>query len=163
MNKNTQEIEYSAAAQKRTRRKLMDSPVAAQGLAAPGHSGLRHLEDSLTKEVRPIVYTPELCRKPAQSSCTQTVGKRAWHLAGLPEAGVGNMDIPVKKQSITDSTCDISPECGEADMNSTVIIYEGTGETTETPADSSMKESQPRSILQRYFPLTWARNITQTF
>ncbi|NXW88517.1 KI18A protein, partial [Alopecoenas beccarii] len=149
MNKNTQEIEYSVPAQKRTRRKLMDSPVAAQGLAVPGHSGLSHLEDSLTKEVRPILYTPELCRKPVQSSCTQTVVKKALHLAGLREASAGNMDIPVKKQSVTDSTCDVIPECDEADMNSTVIIYEGTGETTETSTDSSMKESQPCSILQR--------------
>ncbi|NWQ72897.1 KI18A protein, partial [Columbina picui] len=149
MNENTQETEYSVPVQKRTRRKLMDSPVPSQGLAAPGHPGLSHLEDSLTKEVRPIVYTPELCRKPAQSSCTQTVVKKALQLAGLREASAGNTAIPVKKQRVTDSMCDAIPECDGADMNSTVIIYEGTAETTEMSTDSATKESQPCSILQR--------------
>lgn len=135
----------------------MDSPITAQSPAASKQSSLRHLEDSLTKEVRPIVYTPELCRKPAQSSCTQTVVKKPLRLVGLQEASVCNIDMPVKKASIMDSTCDIIPECDEDDMNSTVILYEETGETTEKSTDSSMKEAQPQgtSILQRYFPFIW--------
>ncbi|KAF1473160.1 Kinesin-like protein KIF18A, partial [Pygoscelis antarcticus] len=152
MNKNTQQIvEYAVPPQKRTRRKLMDSPVTAQSPAASKHSSLHHLEDSLTKEVRPIVYTPEFYRKPVQSCCTQTVVKKALHLAGLQEANACSIDMPVKKASIMDSTCDIIPECDEADMDSTVILYEGTGEKTETSTDSSMKESQlcSNSILQR--------------
>ncbi|XP_075358156.1 kinesin-like protein KIF18A isoform X2 [Mycteria americana] len=152
MNENTQQIvEYAVPPQKRTRRKLMDSPVTAQSPAASKHSSLRHLEDSLTKEVHPIVYTPEFCRKPVQSCCTQTVVKKALHLAGLQETNACNIDKPVKNVNIMDSTCDIIPECGEADMDSTVILYEGTGETTEMSTDSSMKESQPcsNSILQR--------------
>ncbi|NXL58201.1 KI18A protein, partial [Chordeiles acutipennis] len=151
-NKNTQQIvEYAELPQKRTRRKLMDSPVIAQSPAASKQSSLHHLEDSLTKEVHPIVYTPEFCRKPVQSCCTQTVVKKALHLAGLPEAQACNIDMPVKKSSIMDSTCDIIPECDETDMNSTVIVYEGTGETTEMSTDSSLKESQPckSNILQR--------------
>ncbi|KAM6133779.1 kinesin-like protein KIF18A [Phoenicopterus ruber ruber] len=152
MNKSTQQIvEYAVPPQKRTRRKLMDSPITAQSPAASKHSSLHHLEDSLSKEVRPIVYTPEFCRKPVQSCCTQTVVKKALHLAGIQEANASNVDMPVKKVSIMDSTCDIIPECDEADIDSTVILYEGTGETTETSTDLSVKESQPRSnsILQR--------------
>ncbi|NXL43672.1 KI18A protein, partial [Podilymbus podiceps] len=152
MNKNTQQVvENAVQPQKRTRRKLMDSPVTAQSPAASKHSSLGHLEDSLSKEVHPIVYTPEFCRKPVQSSCTQTVVKKALHLAGLQEANVCNIDMPVKKLSIMDSTCDIIPEHDEADMDSTVILYEGTGETSEKSTDSSVKESQPScsSILQR--------------
>ncbi|KFQ94193.1 Kinesin-like KIF18A, partial [Nipponia nippon] len=152
MNKNTQQIvEYAAPPQKRTRRKLMDSPVTAQSPAASKHSSLHHLEDSLTKEVHPIVYTPEFCRKPAQSCCTQTVVKQALHLAGLQEANACNIDMPVKKASMMDSTCDVIPECNETDMDSTVILCEGTGETTEMSTDSSVKKSQPcsSSILQR--------------
>ena len=142
----------------------MDSPITAQSPAASKDYSLHHLEDSLTKEVYPIVYTPEFCRKPGQSGCTQTVVKKALHLAGLQEANACNIDMPVKKASIMDSTCDIIPECDEADMNSTLILYEGTGETTEMSTDSSVKESQPcsNSILQRYFPFIWARIITQT-
>ncbi|XP_074697937.1 kinesin-like protein KIF18A [Strix aluco] len=152
MNKNTQEIVESVVPpQKRTRRKLMDSPVTAQSPAASKHSSLFHLEDSLTKDVRPIVYTPEFCRKPVQSCCTQTVIKKALHLAGLQEGNACNTHIPVKKANIMDSTCDIIPECDEANMNSTVILYEETGETTEMSTDSSVEESQPcsNSILQR--------------
>ncbi|NXI57650.1 KI18A protein, partial [Chloroceryle aenea] len=136
--------------QKRTRRKLMDSP--AQSPVASKRSCLQHLEDSLTKEVHPIVYTPELCRKPVQSFCTQTVVKQALHLAGLREANACNIDMPVKKTSIMDSTCDVIPECDEADMNATVILYEGTREIAETSADSSLKEAEPHSnsILQRF-------------
>ncbi|XP_074005731.1 kinesin-like protein KIF18A [Numenius arquata] len=152
MNTNTQQIiEYAVPLQKRTRRKLMDSPVTAQSPAASKQSSLCHLEDSLTKEVRPIVYTPESCRKPAQSCCTQTVVKKPLHLAGLQEASTYNIDIPVKKASIMDSTCYVIPECNEDDMNSTVILYEETDETTKMSTDSSLKGSQPRSnsILQR--------------
>ncbi|KFO89285.1 Kinesin-like KIF18A, partial [Buceros rhinoceros silvestris] len=152
MNKSAEQTsEQAVLPQKRTRRKLMNSPVTAQSPAASKHSSLHHLEDSLTKEVRPIVYTPELCRKPVESCCTQTVVKKGLQLSGLREASVCNIDMPVKKASIMDSTCDIIPECDESNMNSTVILYEATGETTEMSTDSSRKESQPcgNSILQR--------------
>ncbi|NWY51687.1 KI18A protein, partial [Chionis minor] len=152
MNKNMQQIvEYAVPPQKRTRRKLMDSPVTAQSPAATKQSSLCHLEDSLTKEVHPIVYTPEFCRKPIQSCCTQTVVKKHLHLAGLEEASVLNIDMPVRKESIMDTTCDIIPECNEDDTNSIVILNEETDKTTETSTDSSVKESQSRSsgILQR--------------
>uniref|UniRef100_A0A663MEI9 Kinesin-like protein n=1 Tax=Athene cunicularia TaxID=194338 RepID=A0A663MEI9_ATHCN len=150
--------------QKRTRRKLMDSPFTAQSPAVSKHSSLSHLEDSLTKDVRPIVYTPEFCRQPVQRCCTQTVVKKDLHLARLEEGNACNTDIPVKKANIMDTTCDITPECDEANMNSTVILYEETGETTEMSTDSFVEESQPcsDSILQRYFLFIWARNITQT-
>ncbi|NXL36737.1 KI18A protein, partial [Glaucidium brasilianum] len=152
MDKNSQEIVESVVRpQKRTRRKLMDSPVTAQSPAVSKHSSLSHLEDSLTKDVRPIVYTPELCRKPVQSCCTQTVVKKALHLAGLQEGNACNRAIPVKKANIMDTTCDIIPECDEANMNSTVILYEETGETTGMSTDSFVEESQScsDSILQR--------------
>ncbi|NXN17638.1 KI18A protein, partial [Indicator maculatus] len=151
-NKNAQQIvECAVPQQKRTRRKLMDSPVTVASPAASKLSSLHHLEDSLTKEVRPIVYTPESSRKPEQSYCTQTVMKKAFHLAGLQEVHVCNTDRPVKKPSVTDSTGDTISQYGEADMNSTVILYELTDETAETSTDLSLKESQPGSntFLQR--------------
>ncbi|KAM6308971.1 kinesin-like protein KIF18A [Aegotheles albertisi] len=152
INKNTQQkVEYEAPPQKKTRRKLMDSPVTPQTPATSKHPSLHQLEDSLTEEVHPIAYTPEFCRNPVQSCCTRTVVQKALHLAGLQEANACNTDMPVERMSIMDSTCDIIPESDEADMNSTVILYEATGETTETSADSSVKESQrcSNSILQR--------------
>ncbi|NWQ62667.1 KI18A protein, partial [Neopipo cinnamomea] len=153
MTKNTQKVlEYTEPPQKRTRRKLMDSPVAAQSPAASKQSSLQHLEDSLAKEVHPIVYTPESCRKPVvQSCCTETVVKKALHLAGLEEVSAQGTGTPVQKASIMDTTHDVIPECNEAIMNSTVILYEGTDETTEVSSYSSVKESQPcsTSIVQR--------------
>ncbi|NXC61535.1 KI18A protein, partial [Aleadryas rufinucha] len=152
MNKNTQQVlEYTEPPQKRTRRKLMDSPVVAPSPPACNQCSLQHLEDSLAKEVYPIVYTPESCRKPVESFCTQTVVKKALHLAGLEEVSACSTDMPVKKASIMDTTCDVIPECDEDVMNSTVILYEGTGETTEMSTYSSVKESQPcsNSIMQR--------------
>ncbi|NXU16485.1 KI18A protein, partial [Pardalotus punctatus] len=150
MNKNTQVLEHREAPQKRTRRKLMDSPVAGPSPPASGHSSLQHLEDSLTKEMCPIVYTPDCCTKPAlvQKCCGQTVVKKALHLAGLEEVSA---EMPDKKGSIMDTTCDIIPECDEGIMNSTVILYEGTDEKTEISTYSSVKEPHPctDSIMQR--------------
>ncbi|NXK74134.1 KI18A protein, partial [Amazona guildingii] len=150
MSKNTQQaVEFAVPPQKRTRRKLMDSPVSAPSPAASKQSSLRHLEDSLTKEVHPIAYTPEFHRKPVENLSTDAVVKKALHLAGLQEAKVCNM--PVKKESVLDTTCDIIPEYTVTDMDSTVILYEVTGEATEMPTESPLKESQPciNSILHR--------------
>ncbi|XP_064513051.1 kinesin-like protein KIF18A [Pseudopipra pipra] len=137
-------LEYTEPPQKRTRRKLMDSPVAAQSPAASKPSSLQHLEDSLAKEVHPIVYTPESCRKPAQSCCTEAVIKKALHLADLKEVSAQGTDTPVPKASVMDTTQDAIPECSEAIMNSTIILHEGTDEATETPTYSPVKESQQR-------------------
>ncbi|KAF4803677.1 Kinesin-like protein KIF18A [Turdus rufiventris] len=142
MNKNTQVLEYTESPQKRTRRKLIDSPVVAPDPSASNQCGFQHLEDSLAKEIYPIIYTPDSCRKPVQSFCTQTVVKNALHLAGLGKVSACSTDMPAKKASIMDTTCDIIPGCDEAVMNSTIILYEGTDETTEMSTYSSVKESQ---------------------
>ncbi|NXP23952.1 KI18A protein, partial [Scytalopus superciliaris] len=164
ITKNTQNtLECTEMPQKRTRRKLMDSPVAAQSPAPSKQSSLQHLEDSLAKEVQPIVYTPESCRKPVQGCCTQTVVKKALHLAGLEEVRAHSTDTPVQRASILDTTHDVIPECDEGIMNSTVILYEGPDETAEMSAYSSVKESQPcsDSIVQR-LDLSSLRNKNST-
>ncbi|NWV18187.1 KI18A protein, partial [Origma solitaria] len=150
MSENTQILEDREPPQKRTRRKLMDSPVAGPSPPASSPSSLQHLQDSLVKEVYPIVYTPDSCRKPVQSCCAQTVVKPL-HLAGLEEVSACSAEMPARKVSIMDTTCDVIPEGDEGVMNSTVILYEGTDEKTEISAYSSVKESQPcgDSIVQR--------------
>lgn len=163
MNKNTQVLEYTESPQKRTRRKLIDSPVVAPNPSASNQCSFQHLEDSLAKDIYPIIYTPDSCRKPVQSFCTQTVVKNALHLAGLGKVSACSTDMPAKKASIMDTTCDIIPGCDEAVMNSTIILYEGTDETTEMSTYSSVKESQACSntTVPRYFPFIWGRNITK--
>lgn len=133
----------------------MDSPVTTPSPAASKCYSLPHLEDSLSKEVRPIIYTPESCRRPVQSCSIQTVVKQGLHLSSPQEANECNTNRQLKKASVMDLTCDVIPECDEADMDSTVILYERTGETNEASVDSSVKQLQPcsSSILQRYFPL----------
>ncbi|NWR68253.1 KI18A protein, partial [Centropus unirufus] len=149
MNKNTQQIESGVPSQKRTKRKLMGSPATAQSPVPSKQPSLHRLEDSVTEDIHPIVYTPEFCRIPMPSCQTQTVVKKALHLAGLKEASACDVEMPMKTVGVLDTTCDISPECDVVDMNSTVILYEETGKTTEP--DSSAKEPQPCSnnILQR--------------
>uniref|UniRef100_A0A8B9EAG1 Kinesin-like protein n=1 Tax=Anser cygnoides TaxID=8845 RepID=A0A8B9EAG1_ANSCY len=148
---NTQLVELEVPQQKRTRRKLMDSPVTTPSPAASKCYSLPHLEDSLSKEVRPIIYTPESCRRPVQSCSIQTVVKQGLHLSSPQEANECNTNRQLKKASVMDLTCDVIPECDEADMDSTVILYERTGETNEASVDSSVKQLQPcsSSILQR--------------
>uniref|UniRef100_A0A803YB03 Kinesin-like protein n=1 Tax=Meleagris gallopavo TaxID=9103 RepID=A0A803YB03_MELGA len=155
VKRNTQLVEFAVPPQKQTRRKLMDSPVKTPSSAASKHFSLCNLEDSLSKEVQPIIYTPESCRKPIQSSCSQTVVKQALHLAGLRETNECNTGIQLRKPSITDSMCDDILECDEDRMDSTIILSEGTSETNGISIDSSAKESQPcsSSILQRYFSI----------
>uniref|UniRef100_A0A8B9IAA5 Kinesin-like protein n=1 Tax=Anser brachyrhynchus TaxID=132585 RepID=A0A8B9IAA5_9AVES len=151
MKENTQLVELEVPQQKRTRRKLMDSPVTTPSPAASKCYSLLHLEDSLSKEVRPIIYTPESCRRPVQSCSIQTVVKQGLHLSSPQEANECNTNRQLKKASVMDLTCDVIPECDEADMDSTVILYERTGETNEASVDSSVKQLQPcsSSILQR--------------
>lgn len=143
----------------------MDSPVVAPSPPASSQCSLQHLEDSLAKEVYPLVDTPDSCRKPGRSFCAQTVLKEALHLAGLGTVSGCSADVAARKGSIMDTTCDVIPESHQALMNSTIILYEGTDETAEMSAYSSVKESQPcsNSIVQRYFPFLWVRNITKSF
>uniref|UniRef100_A0A8C8VQR9 Kinesin-like protein n=1 Tax=Pelusios castaneus TaxID=367368 RepID=A0A8C8VQR9_9SAUR len=140
--------------QKRTRRKLMDSPATAQSPKASKQSGLNHLEDSLSKEVHPIVYTPEDCRKSVQNLCTQTVVKQPFQVASLPKVKNSNVEthFSCKKECDMDFTYNVKPQCEQTDMNSTVILYEDTSNTNDPSADLSVKESHQcsnSSVLQR--------------
>ncbi|XP_027314273.2 kinesin-like protein KIF18A [Anas platyrhynchos] len=163
MKKNTQLVELEVPQQKRTRRKLMDSPVTTPSPAASKHYSLPHLEDSLSKEFCPIIYTPESCRKPVQSCSMRTAVKQDLRLSGPQAANECNANMQLKKASVTDLTCDVIPECDEGDMDSTVILYERTGEANEASVDSSVEQSQPcsSSILQRLgLPSLKSKNTT---
>ncbi|NXI18512.1 KI18A protein, partial [Irena cyanogastra] len=164
MNKNTQQaLEYTDPPQKRTRRKLMDSPVVAPSPAASSQCSLQQLEDSLAREVYPLVYSPEPCRKAAQGVRAQGVLKDALHLAGLRAVRACSAELPARKGSLMDTTCALSPECHEAGMNATIILCEGTDEPSDLPAYSSVRDSQPcsDSIVQR-LDLSSLRNKNPT-
>ncbi|CAM4576542.1 kinesin-like protein KIF18A [Caretta caretta] len=155
VKKNVQRVSQCAVPpQKRTRRKLMNSPATAQSPKASEQSSLSCLEDSLSKEVRPIVYTPEVCRKSMPIFCTQTVVKQPLQVASLPKVNNCNVDIhfPLKEECDMDFTYNVIPQCEQTDMNSTVTLYEGTSNTNDPSADLSEKESHlcsNSSVLQR--------------
>ncbi|XP_006111578.1 kinesin-like protein KIF18A isoform X2 [Pelodiscus sinensis] len=155
VKKNVQHVnECAVPPQKRTRRKLMNSPVIAQSPEAFKQSSLNRLEDSLSKDVRPIVYTPEVGRKSIPIFCTQTVVKQPLQVASLPEVNSCNADIhfPLKKECGMDVTYNVIPQYEQIDMNSTVTLYEGTSNTNDPCADLSEKESHlcsSSSVLQR--------------
>uniref|UniRef100_A0A7M4EIM2 Kinesin family member 18A n=1 Tax=Crocodylus porosus TaxID=8502 RepID=A0A7M4EIM2_CROPO len=140
--------------QKRTRRKLMDSPATSQSPKASQQSSLNQLEDSLSKEVRPIVYTPEACRKLEQNPCTWAIVKQSLQVPSARKTNTCNaedINVPLKRVCNMNSTFHIS-ECEEMDMNSTVTLYRGTTETNDASAMLSEKESQScsnSSVLQR--------------
>ncbi|NXH41201.1 KI18A protein, partial [Dicaeum eximium] len=138
MKTKPQVSEHTEPLQKRTRRKLMDSPVVAARPAAPSTGSFQQLEDSLAKDVYPIVYTPDSCSG-------QAVLKEALHLAGLGAVSACSTERPARRaSSILDTTCDVIPECHGA-LNSTIIICEGTDSTAQSPAHSSGRDSEPRS------------------
>ncbi|KYO21938.1 kinesin-like protein KIF18A [Alligator mississippiensis] len=140
--------------QKRTRRKLMDSPTTSQSPKASQQSSLNQLEDSLSKEVRPIVYTPEACRKLEQNPCTWTIVKQSLQVPGARKKTTCNAEdvsVPLKRVCNMNSTFHVS-ECEEVDMNSTVTLYRGTTEINDASTMLSEKESQScsnSSVLQR--------------
>ncbi|XP_029410968.1 kinesin-like protein KIF18A isoform X2 [Nannospalax galili] len=58
---------FKMSPQKRTRRKLMPSPLKVKRTQKSTLSESIQLDDSLSKELQPITYTPEDCRKPFQN------------------------------------------------------------------------------------------------
>ncbi|XP_048342313.1 kinesin-like protein KIF18A [Sphaerodactylus townsendi] len=139
--------------QKKTRRKLMDSPLMALSPEQHSQSSPNNLVDSLSKALRPIVYTPEIFRMPKEDLCSETVIKQALHTASLQERNRCTVQIqgPLKQDSHKDIACNESPE---SPMNSTVTLYEcNVGNSDEHSSKELEHKSQSTSgnsnVLQR--------------
>lgn len=140
----------------------MDSPLVAQSPEQCNQSSPNHLVDSLSKALRPIVYTPEMCRMPKVDLCSETVVKQALRTAGLQESSSCTVQIqePLKQNSHEDIACSVSPVCH---LNSTVTLYKSNMEDSDVPSSKDLEnKSQPtngsNSVLQRYsftFLLFW--------
>ncbi|KAJ6652652.1 hypothetical protein lerEdw1_011222 [Lerista edwardsae] len=137
---------------KRTRRKLMDSPLAVQSPEQSGQSSPSRLLDSLSKALRPIVYTPEVCRQPNDNWCTETVVKQVLHTTRLPgtNGGTARIQEPLKEDNHKDITHDVTPECN---MNSTITLYEDNMSRTDYPssniAENKSQSTNNSGVLQR--------------
>ncbi|KAJ7344534.1 hypothetical protein JRQ81_000484 [Phrynocephalus forsythii] len=131
--------EYGVPPHKRTRRKLMASPLAVESPKLPSRYSPDHLTDSLSKALRPIAYTPEDHRKPVESLCTKT-----FHTARLQETS--SSSAPVQEPLKQDSLKDITDH-----LNSTITVFESNPDSTEEPSDitGNKSESTNSSILQR--------------
>nr|XP_056707661.1 kinesin-like protein KIF18A [Euleptes europaea] len=148
-----QEVQYKIPPPKRTRRKLMDSPLLAQSPEQCSQSSPNRLVDSLSKALRPIVYTPEICRMPKEDLYSEAVVKQALHTAGLQERSSCTVQVqePLKQDSHEDIACNASPECH---MNTTVTLYESNIGNSDEPSSKepeykSQSTNSNSSVLQR--------------
>ncbi|XP_061466560.1 kinesin-like protein KIF18A [Rhineura floridana] len=141
------EAEYEIPPNKRARRKLIESPLTIQSPQQSSRSSLNHLVDSISKALCPIVYTPEVCKKPIENLCSETVIKQALHTASLHEMNscIAEIQEPLKQDSHGDIACNVTPECH---MNSTVTLYESNTGHTDSENNLQMA-NRSDSVLQR--------------
>ncbi|XP_066492740.1 kinesin-like protein KIF18A [Tiliqua scincoides] len=137
---------------KRTRRKLMDSPLAVKTPEQSSQPSPGQLLDSLSKALRPIVYTPEVCRKSKENWCPETVVKQVLCTASLQETNSGTVQIQesLKENSRKATEHNRTPEC---QMNSTITLYENITDSTDYPssdvAENKSQSTNSGSVLQR--------------
>ncbi|XP_006864966.1 PREDICTED: kinesin-like protein KIF18A [Chrysochloris asiatica] len=132
---------------KRTRRKLMPSPLEAKLKEKSVLSESVQLNDSFSKELHPIVYTPEDCRKTFLTQSTGTFMKPSSHSMSF-QAISSNINSS-NSQKMLCSPFSRRTECGEENLDSTFIICK---DTKSWKSELPVKESLPNdnNILQRF-------------
>lgn len=110
---------------KRTRRKLMPSSLKAELTQRSTLSESVQLNDSFSKELQPIVYTPEDCRKTFQNPSTVTLLKPSTHTTGFQDISSNiNSDNSLKMSCEVDLPLSWRKENGQEDLDSTFTICE---------------------------------------
>lgn len=144
------QAEYEMPLHKRARRKLMASPLTTQNLQDSSQSCPNPMVESLSEAFCPITYTPEVCKKQAETLCTGTVIKKVLHTATLEEMShMAQIQEPLKQSNTKDVTYNVTPECH---MNSTMLCKNNTDTIDSSDAARSKSETaNSRSVLQRYF------------
>lgn len=134
--------------QKRTRRKLMPSPLKAELTQKSSLCESVQLNDSFSKELQPIVYTPEACRKTFQNQSTVTLLKPSSHTTSFQAISSNmNTDNSLKMSCEVDIPLSRSKENGQEDLDSAFTVCEDTRKLK-----SELPEQQPlpnSNILQR--------------
>nr|XP_055173476.1 kinesin-like protein KIF18A isoform X3 [Nyctereutes procyonoides] len=134
---------------KRTRRKLMPSPLRAAHPQKSALSESLELNDSLSKELQPIVYTPEDCRKTSQNSSIVTSSKPLSQTTRFQTISSNvNGENSLKTLCEIDTPHSRRKEYGQEDLDSTFIICE---DIKNLKSKSPEQESLPNNnnILQR--------------
>ncbi|XP_043337079.1 kinesin-like protein KIF18A [Cervus canadensis] len=136
--------------QKRTRRKLMPSPLNIKHTQTSVESENTQLNDSLSKELQPIVYTPENCRKTSQNPSTGTLLKPSHTTSFQTISSNINSDNSLKMLCEVDIPLSMRKEHGQEDLKSTFLICEDTRSLeSELPEQESLPNN---NILQRLAP-----------
>ncbi|XP_053576369.1 kinesin-like protein KIF18A [Bombina bombina] len=131
---------------KKTRRKLLVSPLQKENVEASHLPKSNPLNYSISNECAPIVYTPESCNKTlailkqvAQIPCLQ---KKIENPVNVTSEDKGNIRSAFNFRMPTESE--------NADMNSTVILSQGNNEIHLEPIPDLHVKGQPSiSISQR--------------
>ncbi|XP_007119942.2 kinesin-like protein KIF18A [Physeter macrocephalus] len=141
--------------QKRTRRKLMPSPLKAKHPQKSTLSENMQLNDSLSRELQPIVYTPEGCRKTSQYPSAVTLLKSSSHTTSFQAINSNtNSDNSLKMLCEVDIPLSKRKEYGQEDLESTFIICE---DTKSLKSKLPEQESPPNNnILQRLAPSSFS-------
>ncbi|XP_052580533.1 kinesin-like protein KIF18A [Peromyscus californicus insignis] len=120
--------------QKRTRRKLIPSSLDIKHTQKSILSESTQLNDSFSKELQPIVYTPEDCRKPLQNPSPALI---------RPSSHTTNMinDNSLKTLCEVDSPLNRRTECKQ-DLDSTFTICDDIGSLNKLPEQESLQNSK---------------------
>nr|XP_042132980.1 kinesin-like protein KIF18A [Peromyscus maniculatus bairdii] len=121
--------------QKRTRRKLIPSSLDVKYTQKSILSESTQLNDSFSKELQPIVYTPEDCRKPLQNPSPALI---------RPSSHTTNMinDNSLKTPCEVDSPLNRRTECKQ-DLDSTFTICDDIGSLkNKLPEQESLQNSK---------------------
>lgn len=133
----------------------MDSPLTARSPEEFSQSSPNPVVDSLSKALRPIVYTPEICKMEKGNLSSETVVKQALCTPCLQERSSCTVQVQeLLKQDSEDIECDVNPE---HNLNTTVILYQsnmgGSDEPSKELENKLQSTSGSSNVLQRYFLL----------
>ncbi|KAM6158528.1 kinesin-like protein KIF18A [Rhynchocyon petersi] len=133
---------------KRTRRKLMPSPLEAKLTQKSILSESVQLNDSFSKDLQPIVYTPENCRTfPTPSTGTL---KPSLHSMNFQAASSSiNSNNSLKVFCEVDTPFSRGTKRGQGDLDATFTICEDTKKLKSELPDKESLPNHNNSILQR--------------
>lgn len=127
----------------------MSSPLKAERAQKSTLSESVQLNDSFSKELQPIMYTPEDYRKTFQNQSTVTLLKPSSNATSFQAIRSNtNSDNSLKMSCEVDVPLSRKKEYGQEDLDSTFIICEDTRRLkSKLPEEQSLPNN---NILQRY-------------
>ncbi|XP_069888789.1 kinesin-like protein KIF18A [Dipodomys merriami] len=137
--------------QKRTRRKLISSPLKTKHTQRSMLFESAQLNDSLSKELQPIVYTPEDCRKPFQSPSPGASKRPASHTTSFQTISSNvNSDSSLKTLYEDEVPLHRRTKHIQENLNATFTVCEDTRSLkSKLPEEESLPN---KSTLQRHDP-----------